>query len=215
MGKTNFIIILKIVSVILMGFFLVIFLLYGCASRRPQLGKSQYSFHFKGKVYQIQSIFSLDKRESCNELVGENFKAIDFDQDRIIDRIVLGDLSLNDAQKIYEYGLDMVTKEKKLRVQPPVVNHYVHKSYEFDYEIRSFRPANSQPFNEFKVIDKRQVVPSLIIIIDQNADGTLDEVLKGMAVPEKMQPQYSEVIKEGLKKKQLIKVDHMILVKEK
>lgn len=217
MGKTNFIINqLKRVSTFFLGFLLSIFMLYGCANQKPQLTASQYRFNFKDETYRIRSISSEDKKESYNELIGENFMAADFDQDRIIDCILLGEVILNEAQKIYEYGLDEVTKENKLQVRIPTVNRYVLEKNNFRFEIISFRPTNTQPFNELKIIDKHKLVsPQISVIVDQNADGTLDEVLKGEVTLEKVQSQYDEAIAAGLEKGELIKVNNTILVKEK
>lgn len=217
MGKTNFNLnYLRKVSVIFIGFLLGIFMLSGCASMKPQPRVSQYRFNFKGKNYSILSISSKDEGESCNKLIGENVVADDFNQDRIIDHIVLGDVSLKEAQKIYEYGINMAIKENKLRERLPGVNRYMHKNIDYFYEIRSFHPTNAHAFNEFKIIYRHHLVdPQITIIVDQKADGTLDKVLKGTITLEEVQSLYSMLIKLGLQKGELIKVDNMILVKEK
>lgn len=197
-------------------FLLSIFLLCGCASQQPRLSASQYRFTFNDEAYRIRSISSKYKTESYNELVGENFMAADFDQDGILDRILLGEVSLATAQEVYEFGINRVAQEKKLQVRTPNVNRYVHESNDFLVEIISFRPANTQPLNEFKITDQRPITcPEHLISVDHDADGTLDEVLKGTAALEKIQTQYAEVIKAGLQKGALIKANGRILVKEK
>ncbi|UCE06147.1 MAG: hypothetical protein JSW07_21610 [bacterium] len=207
---------IKSVSIILLGFLLSLLVLYGCANQKSQLSASQYRYTFEDEIYRIRSISSKDKTQSYNELIGVNFMAADFDQDRIIDCILLGEVSLNEAQKIYEYGLDEVTIENKLQVQIPSVNGYRHESDDLQLEIRSFRPPNAQPFNQFKITDNRPIFrPEIIVIVDRNADGTLDEVLKGAVTLEKVQSQYAEAIGAGLQKGKLIKVNNTILVKEK
>jgi hypothetical protein len=217
METTNFIINrLKRVPAFFWGFFLCIVTLYGCASQKPQLNVSQYRFNYNDQAYRIRSISLEDKKESYNEIIGQNFLAIDFDQDRVIDRILLGEVSLNEAQKIYEYGLDEVTRENKLYVRVSSNHRYVHENPDFHLEIRSFRPTNAHPFNEFKIVDSRQMVsPQTIVIVDKNADGTLDEVLKGTVALEEAQCRYTEAIEAGLRKGELAKVNGMILVKEK
>jgi hypothetical protein len=216
MRKTNFNANrLKRLSVFFAGFLMGIFMLYGCASRKPQLGVGMYRFNFKGDVYRIQSIFPVDEERPYNQLIGKNFVAVDYSQDRIIDRITVGSVSREEAQKIYSYGLDMATKENKLREQVSIVNFYVHEDADFYCMIRSLQPANAYPFNEFRIIDKRQETLEIMIIVDHKADGTLDDVLMGTVTLEEAQPRYSDVIKGGLKKRELIKVDNMILVKER
>jgi hypothetical protein len=100
-------------------------------------------------------------------------------------------------------------------VRVPGVHRYVHESCDFRLEIISFRPANAQPFNEFKIINERQMVsPQIIVIVDHDADGMLDEVLKGAVALEKAQSQYSEAMEAGLQTGELIKTNGTILVKE-
>lgn len=215
MGKTNCRI-NSLTTAIFTGTLLSIFMFCGCANQKSQIHASQYRFNYEGEAYRIRSISAEDKTEFYNELVGANFLAVDFDQDRVIDRIMLGEASLNAAQKIYDYGLDQLTRENRLQLRLPVVQRYVHEGCDTHREIISFRPANAPPFNEFKIVDKRQMVsPDLIVVVDQNADGKLDEVLKGTIKLEDAQSQYAEAIEAGLQRGELIKVNHTILVKEK
>ncbi len=215
MGKTN-LIFNHSTFAIFIGFLLSIFTLCQCANQKPQLHASQYRFNYNDEDYRIRSISSEGRTESYNELIGATFVAVDFDQDRIVDRILLGEVSLNEAQKIYEYGLDRLTQENKLQLRIPGVNRYVYENCDSHLEIISFRPANAQPFNEFKIIDKRQMVsPQMIVVADQNADGKLDEVLKGTVKLEEAQSQYTEAIEAGLQKGELSKANGTILVKEK
>ncbi len=217
MRKTSFPIRrLKWAPLILFLFTLIIFMVYGCSHQEPQLIVSQYRFTFDNQTFRIRSISSKDKSESYNELIGERFVAADYDQDRIIDKILLGDVSLIVAQKIYDYGLNEVAKEDKLKVKDRYTDRYVYANDNIQLEIRSYRPANAQPFNEFKITDKRSIIsPEINMFIDQNADGILDKVLKGSIDLEKAQAQYAQAIEVGLRKEELIKVNEKILVKEK
>lgn len=194
----------------------MLLLMSACAPQKPQPSASQYRFSYNDEVHRIRSIFSEDKKESYNELVGKNFVAADFDQDRVLDRILFGETSLSEAQKIYEHGLARLAQENKLQVRIPRVARYVYEKNGSQIEIRSFRPANARPFNEFVITDHRQAVhPEIIIIVDQNADGILDQVLKGAVALEKVQPQYTQAIAAGLRKRELIEVNNTILVREK
>ena len=215
--KTNFVInLFERAFALLLGFLLSLFTLCGCASRKPQLRASLYRFNYADNAFRIRSISSNDTTVSYNELIGENVLAVDFDQDRIIDYVALGKMNLAEAQKIYEDGLSRIAAEKRLRVKTPSVDRYVHASNGFQIEIISFRPASAHPFNEFKIIDKRSPPrPEDIIMIDKNADGTLDEVLKGSGDLDNVQSRYAEAIEAGLLKRELVKVNSAVLVKEK
>ena len=55
-----------------------------------------------------------DNPQSCNHLIGNDFVAVDLNQDRIIDEIIRGDISKYEAQIIYDYSLELLEKENKL-----------------------------------------------------------------------------------------------------
>lgn len=206
----------KKVSALQVAFVVAVVMLSGCAHQKPQLNATQYRFTINDEAYRIRSISTADKVEAYNELIAGNFVAVDFDQDRVIDRILIGDVSLAEAQKIYDFGLERVTRENKLIVRVPSDQRYVYENCGLHLEIRSFRPADTAPFNEFRIVDQRQVVsPPIVVIVDHHADGILDAVLKGSADLEKAQSQYAEVIAAGLQKGKLTKINGTILVTEK
>jgi len=199
-----------------LGFLLSIFVLGGCAGQQREFNASMYRFQFNDEGFRIRSISASDTSLSYNELIGENVLAVDFDQDRILDYIALGEMRLPEAQKVYETGLNRIAMENLLRVRAPNVHRYVHESNGVRVEIISFQPSGGSPFNEFKMIDQRSVAtPEDVVLVDKNADGTLDAVLKGSADLESMQSRYQEAIDAGLQKQELVKVDGAILVKEK
>jgi len=198
------------------GFLALLGVLCGCASTKPTVTAAQYRFTLNDEVYRIRSITSSDNSLSYNELLGEKFLAIDFDQDRIIDRITIGTIELADAQNIYDYGLLLLSQENKLQERSPENHKYIYDDPNFYIEIKTFRPAGASPFNEFKITNKQPVIePVMIVALDGNADGTLDKILKGTETLEKLQTKYAEAIENGLRKNGLIKVNGMILVKEK
>jgi len=198
------------------GFLTLLGVLCGCASTKPTVTAAQYRFTLNDEVYRIRSITSSDNSLSYNELLGDKFLAIDFDQDRIIDRITIGTIELAEAQNIYDYGLLMLSQENKLQERSPENHTYVYDDPNFYIEIKTFRPAGANPFNEFKITNKQPVIePLMIVALDGDADGILDKILKGTETLEKLQVKYAEAIATGLRKNGLIKVNRTILVKEK
>lgn len=197
------------------GIILSSLLLCACAREELRVKASQYRFKLDGENYRLRSITSEGESKFYNELIGAEFMAVDFDQDRILDCILLGEASLEEAQAIYEYGLNELSKENKLQLRMPTAKRYQHESNDLRLEIISFQRTNGQPFNEFKITGARQMVtPLLNVFVDRNADGTLDEVLKGAMALEKAQAQYAEMIEAGLQRQALIRTNGMILVKE-
>jgi hypothetical protein len=57
------------------------------------------------------------------------------------------------------------------------------------------------------------VNPETIVAIDNEADGILDELLKGKGDLSKIQSEYTALIEDGLRENKLIKRDGMILAK--
>lgn len=197
------------------GILFCILMFYSCANRKPALGATFYRFEYNGENYRIRSVASRNNALSFNELISKKFVAKDYDQDGLIDEITLGKIDLSEAQKIYEYSLTMLTTQNKLHEVNPKINVYQHADSEYHYEIKSFRPSNAEPFNQFKIFKNGRILnPQITICIDHKADGTLDEIVKGTLSIEKSQTLYSDVIKKGLERNELIEIEHMILVKQ-
>ena len=95
------------------------------------------------------------------------------------------------------------------------VKSFLHSANsEYNYEVKSFRPGNAEPFNQFKIIlNDRKLNPEIILSIDLKADGILDGIIKGSMTLEEIQALYSVVLKEGLKNSGLIEIGSVILVK--
>ena len=200
---------------LMLGGMLLFFLLQSCAPTQPKATAAQFTFEYKNKDYRIRSISSMNPNESMNQLIGDTFLATDLDKDRIIDRIILGEASLTEVQEIYEAGIEMLARENKLLERTTKVSRYIQPDYTFHLEIKSFRPHNAQPFNEFKFYDKRSLRPDIIIVIDKGADGSIDEVLKssGTVKLEEIEEHYKHVLHEGLRSQDLIRINGSIQVR--
>jgi len=198
---------------------LCIFLIYlmvltSCGSSKPKLIISHYRYKFDGQSLLIRSITSEKKEECFNELITDNFMAVDLNQDRIIDQIVLGEAELSEVQKVYEYGLQLLSQEHRLKEQVTSVNQYVEIEPCCQYEIKSFRSKDTNSFNQFILIENRNTFDAPMTVgIDQNADGTLDLLIKGSTTLEQMQPKYRSMINNALAGNKMVKDDGMILVK--
>lgn len=196
---------------------LVIFvsIFYGCASRKSEMTAAFYKCQYEGENYRIRSISSENPAYAFNELISSKFVAKDYDQDGYIDEISLGEIDMADAQKIYEYMLGKLTSQDKLREVNPKINKFQQVRSGFNCEIKTFRPAEGRPFNQFKMTRENPIVnPKVIIGIDYMADGTIDEMIDGDTSKETIQKFYTESVEKGLKEKVLIKKDGMILVQE-
>lgn len=198
---------------VLLIFFYTLLLLSSCAS--PGLKVAEYKFIYKGKSFVIRSAFSPDNPESSNKLIGANFVAVDMDQNRVMDNIVTGNTTLSEAQEIYDYCLNLLEKTQKLNEVNRENGYFEIVESRFNYKIKSFHPLRGEIFNEFIITDKRNGSSNykITILIDHDANGILDEVLKGSILLEDANEKYLETIKTGLADKKLEKSNKNIIVK--
>ncbi len=212
----NSIILLKKSCILLTVFLICTSMFYECAGRKPNIVISSYSFEYNEENYRIRSVSSKNDSIFFNELISDKFVAKDYDQDGLIDEIILGKVNITKAQKIYEYAINKLSTQNKLREVSYKFNAYKHSNSEYNYEIKSFYPNNAEPFNEFIIINNKLILNTYIAIcVDQKADGNLDRIVKGAISLEKIQTIYSGVIQQGLKNNALIEIDSMILVNKK
>jgi hypothetical protein len=189
--------------------------LYSCAGTNPNLRISNFKYNYDDESYRIRSINCEQEGESYNELIGANFLAVDYNQDRIIDRIVMGNAELGDAQKIYEHGLDLLSNENRLSENFTEVAQYLETEECCSYEIKTFRIKDSNTFNEYIFIENRNSDNSVIsAAIDQDADGNLDLAIKGSLSLESLQSKYELMIQRGLETNKMIKMNGKVLVKK-
>jgi len=204
---------LKKLSLVLTGTAALLILLLRCAEKEIQ-GSAFYHFDYQGEDYRIRTVVTTDDGKVYNELIGNKFVAVDYDQDGILDEITLGTINTNDAQNIYGFALDMLTTQNKVATIKPKLNSYRILMEGYTCEMKTFHKDNSEPFNQFKVVEKdANETNDFIIGIDYNADGILDTVALGNMSLEQIQALHSEVIDQGLKDNVLLKVDSKIIVK--
>lgn len=194
-------------------FTILVLLLAGCATQKPSQDIYMYRFTHDGNDYRIRSIVVHNGSSSYNELIGNDFLATDYNQDRVIDQVKVGDVTVAEAQAIYDAGLEKVVAEDKMKVNKQGYKSYSYTYPEFVYEIRSFQPANDDPFIELKAISRTEKLPEPLIFIDYKADGSLDEVLKGSANIGDFQSTYEELLEKGINKGHLKRKNGIIVVR--
>ena len=184
--------------------------LTGCHS--PELKVSEYEFVYKGKSYVIRSSYCPDNPRSCNQLIGKDFIAVDINQDRIMDKIKKGNISLSEAQEIYDYSLNLLEKAGKLSEIEKDSKQYETSEGEFTFTIKTFSSNGDNHFAEFRITDRRSGLGQFkeSIFIDDKADGNLDEIVKAGFVLEEAQKLYSKTIEKGIKQMKL-EIDNGIL----
>ena len=192
---------------------LLVFISISCIS--TELRIAEFEFQYKNVEYKIRSAYCPNNPESCNQLMSDKFTAIDINQDRIIDEIVGGNATLSEAQEIYDYCLKLLEDQNKLSQIKKEDKKYIFKDYEFNLEIHTLYPKTNMPLNEFTIADKRKgkVNYKISVFIDKDADGILDEWLKGKLQLNEAQLMYDKAIEKGLLDKKLMQINNTILVK--
>lgn len=186
--------------------------LTSCGSNKLQI--SEYNFVYNGNSYVVRSSYCQNNPKSCNHLIGDNFIAVDLNQDRIMDKVTKGNISLLQVQEIYEYCLKQLEEKGKLTEIDKKNNEFIFEEENFSYIIKSFSTTENS-FNEFTITNgnrdlKKQIVS---MFVDYNADGNLDEFLKGGILLEDAQQMYNRIIEKGIELGKLHKVNKNVFVK--
>lgn len=203
----------KIVSYVVCPLLVLLFMT-SCAGTRKDIRISNFKFDFEEKSYRIRSVNCAQQEACYNELIGDDFVAVDLNQDRIIDQIVMGNVKLSEAQKVYEYGLGLLEQENKLEVHQTEVAQYQETEPCCIREIKTFWTKDSGAFNQFILLENRDTdMPVTTVATDQDADGKLDQLVKGYAPLDSIQIKYTDMINRGLESGQLLKENDSIMVK--
>lgn len=190
----------------------LLFSLTNCIS--TELRISEFKFDYNNTNYVVRSAYCPNNPESCNQLISEKFVAVDMNQDRIIDVIKWGDITLIEAQNVYDYCLDLLETQNKVHQIGKEYESFLFSDDNFDYEIKTILPQTGSIFNEFSIAEKSIIKDvSLLVFIDRGSDGILNEIIKGGTSIAKVQELYNITIEKGLAFEKLLKTNGTIIVK--
>ena len=195
---------------------LVIFLA-GCATTRNQTSKNVFSFEHEGLSYQIISI-NTSSGEGTNflNLTDENGNDVisvrDLDQDGILDVVLKGNISLEEANYIYMAGIMNAKLKGSYNEREPLRSFEVTRD-NTHYTVRSYYVEDFTLTNMF-IIHNEKGIPEFILE-DLTGDGTLDKVEKGAILLEKAQPLYTAVLTAGIESGRIVLLNGTYIVSEK
>lgn len=191
---------------------ILLLLLTGCGRQGQRIEVGEYIFRYEGYKYSIRSVtpnfvqgYNILTRTEQGKII---FKAIDKEQDGILDEVAIGDISLDSARMIYEAGIDVGNRQ----------GHVQRKTYAREYSRRllgktfvlvSHILALGDVYNRLviKGIDKNEE-----IVVDLMSDGMLDKIEQGDKPLEEYQRFYRLVLNEGLKEKRISKIEGQFFV---
>ena len=186
-----------------------------CASSSHTQGdySSILKFYSGGNEYTIMSFLSADAIGYNVLMLEENnkiiIKGIDKQQDGELDEVQQGDISLADANKIYADGL-AAAKELGMLTEKTFQRFYNFSDRIYDYEIRTYILAHGDNYNLFAA--KKKTSNEVIIIIDEKADGKLDNFQQGSGDIINFQALYKEVLRQGIVSKRVVNTDKVYFV---
>lgn len=171
----------------------------GCSSTNTARKTHLFLFEHEGEEYQIISVVEsssaghnyLTLRED-GQLV---LSAKDEDQDGILDSMVKGDMSLIAANDIYSVGIGLARDRGKYRELPGSRTFEIWQQGHTS-TIRTTTTDSGSLSNTFVYFG---VTGREIVALDDNADGTLDRIVRGAANLEDSQKQYALALKEGVR----------------
>jgi hypothetical protein len=172
----------------------------GCGSSKQQALHYSFEFVHEGMDYEIISVVASEDR-------GYNFltrredgqvvlSAKDEDQNGTIDAIVLGDLDLISANSIYASGIEIARAHNRYRE--------LHDTRSFactisgqDYVVNSLSGDEQGSFyNTFVFSDG---YGGEVVAVDEDADGKLDVIRKGVADLSECTELYLAALEEGVR----------------
>jgi len=199
-------------------YFLILLVTIGltnCASSTDT--QSEYSgilkFYSGGNEYTLLTYLSEDAT-GYNILMSEEndnilTKSIDKQQDGKLDEVLEGEISLDDANKIYSEAL-AIAEEKGILKKKNFQRFYVYSDNIYDYEIRTYLLVKGDSYNLFAA--KKKIGNEFTIIIDDKADGLLDSFQEGSGDIGEFQALYEEVLRQGMINHRVVNADNFYLV---
>lgn len=183
--------------------FPLLFFIISCTSSQMKI--AEYNFDYMGNDYTVRSAYCPNNPASCNKLIGNNFIAIDLDQDRVIDKIDKGNISLQEAQEIYDYCLESLEKQGKINEVETNTKSYSIQEANLTLVVQTFVTNKKDIFNEFTILNKVATGTTLNSLYkDGKADGILNVTLKGGMLLEEAQTYYDKILKKGLDRGKII-----------
>ncbi len=171
-----------------------------CISTGPEIKVGGYSFEFQGKNYNIESVtpnnvegYNMITRREGTDLV---FKAIDKEQDGTIDELSIGNMTIDQAQLIYQAAID--EGEKKGFLRKRTLSREYRSSIGGDrFILTTHILALGDTYNKLSYYEIIQGIE--VEMIDLEADGIVDRIDEGNKDLGYCQKIYRNIIDRGLK----------------
>ena len=190
-------------------------LLGACAGSRAPSATRLFAFDYEGSTYAIIS---------TDVVVGEGnvllrrdrtrpfLRADDRNQDGTLDTLIAGDLTLDEADRVYAAGLAEAATRGKKQDRVPLPTYTLRLS-DGTFSVQTVPPAQGSdepPHNRFVAVMPAHALS--IIALDREADGLLDRVEQGSVRLDTLQVHYAQVLAQGVREGRVEKRGAVFLV---
>lgn len=178
--------------------------LISCSVTKELPVKTTFDFNYDDQNYQIISINAQDG-EGMNYLLGFDnnstvLRCLDQDQDGSIEIIQYGDLSLDQVNMIYHFGIQKAIEAGKFKSRE---GHRIYEVANSDtlFTIETLGNYTDQLYNRFIVSNLLE--STYLIYWDLDADGVLDQKEGEVADLNDVQKIYQRVLQIGLEESRI------------
>ena len=195
---------------LLIGLITIVFLLgLNSCSSSSELFEDYSSlllFSHEGEEYKIFG-FSPIETLGYNYLIKQDdneisIRGIDKQQDGTLDEVIVGDISLEEANSIYQKGI-LTASANGFLTEKYFENYYITSNKHNICELRTYSLADGDIYNFFAVKDFDNEV-DIYIARDLLANGNLDYFEEGDGDLKQFQSLYDEVIQKGIQDEKII-----------
>ncbi|OGU56473.1 MAG: hypothetical protein A2V66_05750 [Ignavibacteria bacterium RBG_13_36_8] len=181
--------------------FTILLILHACSSSENTTGMTGFYFRIGGTKYQIETVPS-QFGQGYNVLAHREgniiyLLAIDKEQDGEIDEVVAGNIDLEEANRIYHYGISYGERIGYVK------KRFFERKYDttdemYEYTLKTYILALGPTFNRLTIKHKMRL-RSEIVILDMDANGEIERIEKGIGDMEELRRQYRYVLEKGIK----------------
>jgi len=157
------------------------------------------TFSHQGKEYKILGFFPQESdgfnlliRKEQNKIL---LKCIDKQQDGVLDEMIIGDITLEEANNIYQEGILIAIENGSLK-EKQFEHYYLTSDMKNIFELRTYVPVDGETYNIFAV--KPISDGRTYVLRDLEADGSLDYFEEGEGELGLFQSYYDKVVQKGI-----------------
>ncbi|WP_421773770.1 hypothetical protein [Gracilimonas sp.] len=172
-----------------------------CSSSKDLPTRTDFSFEFDQHTYHIISISAPDG-EGYNYLIQYEGKesvlrTMDTNQDGILDLVQYGEISLDEANKIYTYGIQQAIAQQKFKARKDK-RIFTHTENNLKYTIQTIGFYSDLLYNRFEISNISTGENELFF--DMDADGKLDKIEQSDRTLDDARALYQKIIQIGMSK---------------